>query len=193
MERKTSSISDGRAGTQSRKARSSCPRQSLWGSVRRPTWLVGAFFAFALLGCGTNVSEILYQTSAAAGRTILDLWLTDLANQLADAAAEDDTPPADDDQDGEGNGDGDGGLAEGADFADLTGDPAAGEPLFASCAGCHCADASGGCLPGATGLIGVNAETHDEFLRGDATHPTKADLTDQEIVDLVAYLDSLGG
>ena len=78
------------------------------------------------------------------------------------------------------------------ELEDLVGDPAAGEALYASCAACHCADASGGCLPTATGVVGVSAETLDEFLRGDAPHPP-SDLTDQEIVDLEAYLASLGG
>ncbi|MGB2984628.1 MAG: hypothetical protein WBE26_01985 [Phycisphaerae bacterium] len=147
-----------------------------------------------LAGCGTNLNELLYQSASALGRTYLDLLLTDAANNVADALDEDGAPPSDEGEDDgdtdDGNGDDEDGG--GVSFDDLTGDPAAGEPLYASCAGCHCADASGGCLPGATGLVGASAESLDEFLRGGASHPS-SDLTDQEIVDLEAYLASLGG
>ena len=170
----------------------------------RRTWLLALPLMISLTGCGTNVEELLRQSASALGRTYLDLLLTDLANDLADAQDRDDDVPDDGNGDGDGDGDGnggnggDGGNGNGGDngggsFDDLTGDPAAGEPLYASCTGCHCADASGDCLPGLPGLVGVSAETLDEYLRGDTAHPVKqAELTDQEIVDLEAYLASLG-
>lgn len=160
-----------------------------------PVSILGIASLLGLAGCGTNLEEILFQSGAAIGRTYVDLLLTDMANTLADQLdqedeAVDEDQNGDDDDDG-GDDDGDGGSTDG-NFDDLTGDPAAGEPLYASCAACHCADATGDCLPGAGALIGVSAETLDEFLRGDAGHPP-SDLTDQEIVDLEAYLASLGG
>jgi hypothetical protein len=43
-------------------------------------------------------------------------------------------------------------------------------------------------------VIGVSAETLNDFLRLETPHPGgKQDLTDQEIVDFEAYLASLGG
>jgi len=151
------------------------------------------------VGCGTNAEELLYQTTGAAGRTYLDLLLTDLANAVADRfdRVETASPPTDDEADEEEDADlvddgDDVTNGDGSPFDDLTGDPTAGEPLCSSCAACHCADASGGCIPGATALVGVSAETLDEFLRGDAAHPSE-DLTDQEVVDLEAYLASPGG
>ena len=158
-------------------------------------WLCGVALVAGLVGCGSNFPELLYQSASAAGRTYLDLLLTDVANTVTDALDREDevSPDGDDDGDdnGDDNGDDDGGDGGDISFDDLTGDPAAGEPLYASCAACHCADGSGGCIPGATAVIGVSAETLDEFLRGGAAHPA-SDLTDQEIVDLEAYLASLG-
>jgi cytochrome c553 len=79
------------------------------------------------------------------------------------------------------------------DFDSLTGIAAQGESLFTeqSCMGCHCADATGGCVAGAPRVVGVAAETLDARLRGAATHPIKPLLTDQDIVDLEAFLASL--
>jgi hypothetical protein len=158
-----------------------------------PYWLVGIIGPALLLGsvgCGTNIQEVLFQGGAAIGRTYVDLLLTDWANALADQEDQQDEQPdgGDDADDGDG---GDGGDA-GGNFDDLVGDPAAGEPLYASCGGCHCPDGSGDCLPGAGPVIGASAETLDEYLRGSAGHVPSA-LTDQEIVDLEAYLASLGG
>jgi cytochrome c553 len=39
----------------------------------------------------------------------------------------------------------------------------------------------------------VTAETLDSVLRGDQAHPTKAELSDQDLADLEAYLASLAG
>jgi cytochrome c553 len=62
-----------------------------------------------------------------------------------------------------------------------------------NCAGCHCADASGGCALSAPPIIGVTAEMLDSVLRGDQAHPTKVELSDQDLADLQAYLASLAG
>ena len=152
-------------------------------------------------GCGTNVDEILYHAFAATGRTALDIFLTDLANDLADraegdAAALDDTDGDDGTGDGgdtDGGGDSDGGDA--ADGGSVGGDAAAGETIYVSngCGSCHCADASGGCALDAPALLDADFETLDEFLRGDSPHTGgKHDLTDQDILDLQAYLGGLG-
>ncbi len=157
-------------------------------------------------GCGTNFNELLYQAASAVGRTAFDLWLTDQANRIADSHEDGDDEPTDgddgdaddgdepDDADGE-DGDSGGDDGGGNGGGDLTGDPSAGEIGYNSngCAACHCADATGGCALSAPGLIGVDAATLDDFLRGDASHPSKADLTDQQIVDMEAYLASAGG
>ena len=158
-----------------------------------PCWLAGIIGTALLLGsvgCGTNIEEVLFQSGAAIGRTYVDLLLTDWANTLADQADQQDEQPGD--GDGADDGDDGGGGDAGGNFDDLVGDPAAGEPLYASCGGCHCADGSGNCLPGAGPVIGASAEALDEYLRGSAGH-VPSDLSDQEIVDLEAYLASLGG
>ena len=178
------------------------------GSLGLMAMLLGVL-CMGLGGCGTNLNELLYQTASSVGRTAFDLWLTDQANQLTDSDDNGDDDPtggddgdADDgdepdDADGDDGDDGDPGGDDGGGIGggDLTGDPSSGEIGYNSngCAACHCADATGGCALSAPGLIGVDAATLDDFLRGDASHPSKADLTDQQIVDLEAYLASIGG
>jgi len=75
----------------------------------------------------------------------------------------------------------------------LVGDPVAGAAVYADsgCAACHCADATGGCALSAPALPGADAITLDDYLRGAAAHPAKPALSDQDIADLAAYLDSL--
>lgn len=164
-------------------------------------FIYGTMPLLALLvgGCGTNFDEILYQAFAATGRTALDLFLTDLANDLADRADGDDAAPDDTDGD-DGTGDGgtgDGGDTDGGDGTDggsVGGDAAAGEMIYVSngCGSCHCADSSGGCALDAPALHDADGGTLDEFLRGDTPHTGgKYDLTDQEILDLQAYLGGL--
>ena len=156
-------------------------------------WISLAAATMGLGGCGIDVEALFLQSADALGRTCLDLLLTDLANDLADAQEADDDGNGGDADDDDGNGDDEGnGGDEDVPFDDLVGDPVAGEPLYASCAACHCADAGGDCLPGAPGVIGASAEALDEFLRGGASHPP-SDLSNQEIVDLEAYLATLGG
>lgn len=151
------------------------------------------FLAIATTGCGTNLNEVLLQGVEAAGRTTLDLLLTDLANNLAGAGDQGGTTPPDDgDADVNGSGMGDEGTG-GPPLSDLMGDAAGGEMVFVTnnCASCHCADATGGCALDAPSIAGRDVETVDDTLRGTLAHPTKVDLADQEIADLAAYLGSL--
>ena len=162
----------------------------LQAPVRRwPAWLIAVALMAGLAGCGTNVEELLLQSGASVARSFIDIWLTDLANDLADRMEDQDEEPADDETD-DGDADDDGGTTDEPGFDELTGDPASGETLYASCAGCHCADGAGDCMPGASALAGASAETLDATLQGSGIHP---DLTNQEIVDLEAYLATLGG
>lgn len=148
-------------------------------------------------GCGTNLDQVLLQTATATGRTVLDIFLTEYANNLVDQFQPGDQN-GDQNQDGGGgtdNGgtDNGGGSNGGGGLDGLTGDAAAGETVFSSnnCAGCHCADASGGCALSAPSIVGMSRTILDEELRGSSPHPVKVNLSDQEIVDLEAYLASL--
>jgi cytochrome c553 len=93
---------------------------------------------------------------------------------------------------GDGDTDG-GGEPTGGDLSGLTGDSSNGAGVYSgnNCAGCHCADGSGGCALSAPRVVGVSREVLDGALRGSAPHPVRPNLTDQEIVDLEAYLGSL--
>ena len=133
-------------------------------------------------GCGTTLDELLFQTLSAAGRTALDRLLTDLANDVAGSGA--------------GQPSGDGGTDPGAgdgDTGDQPGGAGNGQAIFTAnaCGGCHCVDASGGCALDAPAIVGVASATLDGALRGDASHPVRADLTDEELAELAAYLASL--
>ena len=153
-------------------------RVGRWGPMKSRSWpLVLAALAVPFAGCGTNLNEVLFQSGTATGRTLIDLWLTDFENRLADSL------------------DRNGAAAGGGGSTGLTGDPAAGQTVFAAnnCAACHCADASGGCALSAPPIVGVTAETLDSVLRGDQTHPTNVELSDQDLADLQAYLASLAG
>lgn len=143
-----------------------------------------------LAGCGTDFSQILLQTGSAVGQTALDILLTDLVNQIADVLDPTTNPPP---ADGDTEDHDDHTPVDGTNFDDLSGDSAAGEPVYTSnnCGSCHCVDASGGCALSAPSLIGESAISLDIHLRGAGDHPVKVDLTDQEIVDLEAYLASL--
>lgn len=186
------------------------PARRVQGNFARPVCAAAVALLLACGGCGTSVNDLLFQTGTAVGRTFLDLLLTDVANTLEDQLDSlgqpadgddqdtDDAGAADDDGDGGTNGDtnGDGsdnGGSTGGGLDDLTGDPAAGETVYAAngCTACHCEEAAGGCALSAPAIIDTAAQLLDDFLRGDEFHPTKIDLTDQEIVDLQAYLASL--
>ena len=162
-------------------------RVGRWGTMKGRSWpLLLAALAVPSAGCGTNLNEVLFQSGAATGRTLIDLWLTSFENRLADSF----------DRDGASAGDGGSTTNQGSGGSTgLTGDPAAGQTVFAAnnCAACHCAAASGGCAFSAPPIIGVTAETLDGVLRGDQAHPAKVELSDQDLADLQAYLASLAG
>jgi len=156
-----------------------------------------AMFAGLSAGCGSAFSEILFQAASAVGRSALDVALTDIANDFADAGdaqadepvdgggdvPDDETPDAPDEPPIDGGG------------ADLVGDPVAGEPFYTTngCSSCHCDDASGGCALDAPNAVGVEFSILEAHLTGDESHPVKLDLTAQDLADLQAYLASLGG
>lgn len=151
-------------------------------------------------GCGSNLDDLLLQAAASVGRVVVDQAITEAANEVADAIAGDGVDSTDGEIDGGTDGSGDGGDGTGGDGdnggggPDLPaeGDASRGANIYADtgCASCHCADASGGCALSAPGLVGVSATVIDDALRGDAGHPTMPVLTDQEVVDLAAFLAS---
>ena len=147
-------------------------------------WLVGMIAVVLLLGmsgCGTNLADVLYQTAAAAGRTYVDLLITDVANDLADAI-EDEVTGDDDTADGD-DADGDDDGDDGGDDAD-DGGAADGATLYANnCAACHGADGASGFAPDVTGL------TADELAAGleSASHGSIS-LTDEEVAAIAEFL-----
>jgi mono/diheme cytochrome c family protein len=74
----------------------------------------------------------------------------------------------------------------------LEGDAANGATLYATtCAGCHGADGQGGSGPRATGRDAV--EVASVILSGEEEMPAYADqFDDQEIADIIAWLDTQG-
>jgi cytochrome c553 len=161
--------------------------------MKSRSWpLLLAALAVPFAGCGTNLNEVLFQSGAATGRTLIDLWLTDFENRLADSLNPNGAAAGDS---GSTTDQGGGGTSGGDGSSGLTGDPAAGQTVFAAnnCAACHCANASGGCALSAPPVVGVTAETLDEVLRGDQTHPAKVELSDQDLADLQAFLASHAG
>jgi len=150
-------------------------------------------------GCGSGVRDAFLVAVESGTRTAADVFLSDLLTDLPDLvtlpplAGEPTTgdsgnsgqPPVDDNP---GGGDFTGGLM---------GDVAAGETLFGAlpCSGCHCADASGGCLAIAPNIQGIDVATIGEKLVGNAPHVGGKfpDLTGQDLADLSAFLDDLAG
>jgi hypothetical protein len=161
--------------------------------------LLVAALMLGVAGCRTNLSEVLLQTGAATGRTLVDLWLTDFANQLADSFEPDDSAPDDDDStpdisdDDTGQDDDDDLPVDDDGSGGSSGDVAAGEAIYTanSCGTCHCADAAGGCALSAPSIVGAGVGAIVAVLLGDASHPSKVGLSDQGLADLEAYLGSL--
>jgi len=82
-----------------------------------------------------------------------------------------------------------------AEIEALTGDATAGETVFsANCASCHGADATGGTGPN---LVEEADEEREEFIetifngKGVGMPSFKDELENQEIADVVSYLQSL--
>lgn len=151
---------------------------------RRALWLALIMLA-GLPGCGTVAGDAFLNVATAASTSFFDQLLTAAVNGTLDLLDPPPAPPTDE-QPGDGNG-GDGNLDG------LIGNAANGRTLYTAnnCASCHCADAGGGCALNAPSLVGVGATELDDRLRGPASHPGgKFQLTDQEIVDLAAFLAS---
>jgi mono/diheme cytochrome c family protein len=72
----------------------------------------------------------------------------------------------------------------------LTGDDIAGESLYADhCAVCHAADGSGGSGPNLSNKV-VGAGVVNTVLNGAGEMPSFRTLSDQEVADLLAWLDA---
>lgn len=169
--------------------------------IRRPNATLGHSFvvmsfawisAVTLPGCGVGVEQLLIDTGNSLGQTFLDVLLTEFANAVVDLVS-----PTGNTGTGTGGdttgGDDTGGGSTGGDLSALTGDATSGQTLYGDngCAACHCADAVGNCALSAPPVVGASAFDIDLHLRGANPHPIKPALTDQEIVDLAAYLQSL--
>ncbi|MEQ1504814.1 MAG: cytochrome c [Myxococcota bacterium] len=75
--------------------------------------------------------------------------------------------------------------------ARLTGDPVAGGDLYATdCATCHAADGTGGSGPSLVGKTDATAMA-DVILGGNGDMPPFDNLSDQEIADIIAWIQAL--
>ena len=75
---------------------------------------------------------------------------------------------------------------------DLTGDVAAGATLYAgNCATCHAADGTGGSGPDLVAAQPSSDKVVSLVLYGEDAMPSFADLSDQEIADIVAFVEAL--
>lgn len=158
--------------------------------VRSFVKVIALLVLVGVVGCGSGVNEALYQTASAAGRTAVDIFLTELANALADAFDPAAAPPADDDATNGEEADGDEGDGD-VPADELIPDPDNGATLYlAGCAACHCDDGSGGCAAGAPSVVGVSFDVLSDYLGNGATHFGQGPLTDQELVDMEANLAS---
>ncbi len=163
----------------------------------RETMLCLPFGFLFLVGCGTNYQEVLFQLASAAGRTAVDSFVTDIANAIAGSGevenqVDDEVDNVDDADNDGGSPDSDGG--DGGDLDSLVGDVQAGQDIYTAnnCGACHCADGTGGCALEAPSIIGDSTQETDAVLRGGDPHPGgKFNFSDQELVDLVAYMASL--
>lgn len=76
------------------------------------------------------------------------------------------------------------------DILALTGDTTSGETLFAACSGCHGTDGSGG--DGGPDIQGEGGrEALETILYGEDSMPGYEGWTDQELADVLAYVESL--
>jgi mono/diheme cytochrome c family protein len=78
------------------------------------------------------------------------------------------------------------------DILAITGDAANGATVYAdNCAACHAADGTGGTGPSLQGIVAEEGldEITDVILSGEESMPSFSDLADQDIADLLAYLD----
>lgn len=154
-------------------------------------------------GCGTDLGEALLFAGDSAGRTFIDVLISDFYSDAPELvtfpgrlgdATDDDAAPEETaaDMDAE-----ESAPLEEEDIEDivdleLAGDADRGVAVFTAnfCTACHCDDASGGCLPTAPDVRGTNVTTLQEKLQGDEPHVggTFPDLTAQDLADLQAFL-----
>lgn len=149
-----------------------------------------------LAGCGA-----LQQTAAdgveAGFQTLVDLWITELANDVAasllgtDDGSGDPSGDVPDDGDGGGDADPDDGGADGD--TDPGGDPPMDDPLARgqalvadNCAACHGADGASGFAPD---IQNASADDIGMTIDGSGGH-TPIELTADEVADIVAFLES---
>lgn len=83
-------------------------------------------------------------------------------------------------------------VACGGDTSSLTGDATAGATIYAdNCASCHGADATGGSGPNLVGVVETDEAT-DIITNGEDAMPAFGDiLSEQDIADVIAYVQSL--
>lgn len=128
--------------------------------------MAGICILMPSVGCGTNLEDLLYNSLAGLGRSAMDQWLTDVANNRADQDDGDDTPddmPPD----------------------ETPPDTPDGATLFAdNCAGCHGADGASGFAPN------IRGKTTEELLEGLAlpVH-SSISLTDDEVAAISEFLN----
>ena len=78
------------------------------------------------------------------------------------------------------------------DIAAANGDATSGEALYAdNCSGCHGSAGEGGTGPAIAGNPEGDAETAEVVQNGEDEMPAFPDLTDQDISDILAYLETL--
>ena len=112
---------------------------------------IGLFVGVA--GCGVNVSELLFSAADATGNTLVDILLTEFANQVVGGDQQADDNANTNENDNENGNDNTNDNAN-----DNSGDDP-GATLFASnCAGCHGADGTGSVGPNITGYSAADIE-----------------------------------
>ncbi len=179
-------------------------RVYVYGSPCLLTLLLLAMTSVGITGCGNNLDLLLLRSAEATSRTFLDIFLTDLANTIAQQDADAQDNGGADDGNGAGNdsnppdsggndGVGGGGSDGNGSLDNLVGDPVNGQVIYIDngCGSCHCDDASGGCALEAPPIVGILIDDLNERTQGSADHPIKIDITNQDLADLDAYLASL--
>lgn len=160
--------------------------------MRKMLWMTAALLSPVTMGCGSDLNQALLLAGESGARTALDVLVSDFYSDLPELFS---LPPGP----GEpaGGEEGDSGAEQddatptgGGDGAD--GDAQNGAATYTAngCSGCHCDDASGGCLSGAPSLQGEDFATIQELLQGDTPHMGGKfdELTDQDLADLEAFL-----
>lgn len=152
--------------------------------LRTTVLIVTGVAVAAVGGCGLNLEQELADALAAAGRSALDQWLTDLANAAADA----DQPPANENENDNAppaNENDNDAPANENDNEDPDDPAVRGEAIVADdCAACHGADGASGF---ATDIQGADAATLADFVAGAEGHIV-IQLSETQIAEVEAYL-----